>query len=144
MKLAEKEVEQIVLNQLDKDIAGGQGLGVIKARIAYDQGIHLSRDTVSRVMHVHVPEGFERRAPGARKIPRVPVAAYAIHERWSGDGHDKLYSIGFPVYAIVDFGSGRILGAWVVPSNRLGHVIAYLFLCLVTSYNGKTCYSTIF
>ena len=29
------------------------------------------------------------------------------------------------------------LGAWVVPSNRMGNVIAYLWLCAVQKYGGK-------
>ena len=53
------------------------------------------------------------------------------------DGHDKLYKIGFPIWAIVDDATSKWLGAWVVPSNRMGNVIAYLWLCAVQKYGGK-------
>ncbi|KAF8164040.1 hypothetical protein K438DRAFT_1775735 [Mycena galopus ATCC 62051] len=52
------------------------------------------------------------------------------------DGHDKLYKIGFPIWMMVDDVTDKILKAWVVPSNRMGDVIAYLFLCLVEEYGG--------
>lgn len=95
------------------------------------------RDFVSEVMHTHEPRGFELRAPTSKKIHRTEKVPIGIHERWAGDGHDKLYKIGFPIYAIVDDATGKWLGAWIVPSNRLGKTIAYLFLCLVEEYGGK-------
>jgi hypothetical protein len=135
-KLASHETEQVVVNQLDKDLAKGQGAGTLKARIAFDQSVHIPRHQVRNIMRLHEPEGFERRTPGSKKIRRTPVVALGIHERWSADGHDKLYSIGFPIWAVVDFGSEKILGGWVVPSNRLGVVIGYLFLTLVYKFRG--------
>ena len=57
-------------------------------------------------------------------------------ERWAGDGHDKLYSIGFPIWAVVDDAMSKWLGAWVVLSNRMGNIIGYLFLTLVEKYSG--------
>jgi len=107
-------------------------------RLAFDQGIHIPRDQVRDVMRLHEPEGFECRNPGSRKVHRTPIVPLRIHERWTADGHDKLYSIGFPIWAILDFGSQKALGAWVpvVPSNRLAIVIAYLFLCVVEKYRG--------
>jgi len=135
-KLPNHEVEQIVVNQLDSDLAKGQGVGTVKARLAFDQGIHIPRDQVRDVMRLHEPEGFECRNPGSRKVHRTPIVPLGIHERWTADGHDKLYSIGFPIWAILDFGSQKALGAWVVPSNRLAIVIAYLFLCVVEKYRG--------
>ncbi|KIK76851.1 hypothetical protein PAXRUDRAFT_168580, partial [Paxillus rubicundulus Ve08.2h10] len=30
----------------------------------------------------------------------------------------------------------RWLGAWIVPSNQMGEIVAYLFLCLVEKYEG--------
>jgi hypothetical protein len=67
------------------------------------------------------------------RFPKFPLGP---HERWAGDGHDKLYKIGFPLWAMVDDSTAKILGAWIVPSNRLGEIIAYLFLCLVEEYGG--------
>jgi hypothetical protein len=92
---------------------------------------------ISEIMHTHAPEGFSKRDPTAKKIFRVPKVPIGIHERWSCDGHDKLYKIGFPVYAFVDDATSKWLGAWIVPSNRLGHVIGYLFLCVVEKYGGE-------
>ena len=89
-------------------------------------------------MHTHVPEGFAKRDPTAKKIFRVAKVPLGIHERWSCDGHDKLYKIGFPVYAIVDDATSKWLGAWIVPSNRVGFIIGYLFLCLVEEYEGES------
>ena len=93
-------------------------------------------DVVSEIMHEHVPEGFALREPTAKKVFRVPKVPIGIHERWAGDGHDKLYKIGFPIWAVVDDATGKWLGAWVVPSNRIGEIVAYLFLCLVEKYEG--------
>ena len=140
-KLASHETEQIIVNQLDKDLAKGQGAGTLKARIAFDQGVHIPRHQVRDIMRLHEPEGFERQTPGSKRIRRTPVVALGIHERWSADGHDKLYSIGFPIWAVVDFGSEKILGGWVVPSNRLGVVIGYLFLTLVYKFRGLSSYA---
>ena len=45
---------------------------------------------------------------------KVPLG---IHECWAGDGHDKLYKIGFPVWAVVDDATGKWLDTWVVPAQ---------------------------
>jgi hypothetical protein len=87
-------------------------------------------------MHTYDLEGFEQHEPTARKINCVPKFPIGIHERWAADGHDKLYKIGFPIYAIVDDATGKWLGAWVVPSNRVGEVVAYLVLLTVEKYGG--------
>jgi hypothetical protein len=94
------------------------------------------RDVVSQIMHVHDPDGFKGRDPTSKKIVRFPKVPIGIHERWSCDGHDKLYKIGFPIWGIVDDATSRALGLWVVPSNRYGHIIGYLFLCCVERYGG--------
>lgn len=93
-------------------------------------------------MHAHSPEGFGLREPTAKTIYRSKKQPVGIHERWSGDGHDKLYKIGFPIWAVVDDAVGYRLGAWVVPSNRMGHIVAYLFLCLVEEYEGTSTIQT--
>ena len=89
-------------------------------------------------MHIHDNDAFNEREPTTKRVFRVPKHPIGIHERWSGDGHDKLYKIGFPVWAMVDDATGKWLGAWVVPSNRMGEIVAYLFLCLVKKYKGKS------
>ena len=102
--------------------------------------ISLHRDFVSNVMHAHDDAGFKHRDLTAKKVLQFPKVPLGIHEHWGGDGHDKLYKIGFPIWAMVDDATGRWLGAWVVPSNRMGEIVAYLFLCCVEEYGG-TCTS---
>lgn len=138
-KMTRKDAEQLVVDQMDKDVARGQGLNTIKARLAFDTGTHLPRDFISEVMHTHDSEGFSARNPSTKKIVRVRKYPIGPHERWAGDGHDKLYSIGFPIWAVVDDATARWLGAWVVPSNRMGHIIGYLFLCLIEIFGGELC-----
>ena len=58
-------------------------------------------------------------------------------ETLSGDGHDKLASIGFPIWGIRDKFSGKWLGLWVVPNNRLKDVVAYLYLSLIKELGGE-------
>src|SRR5882762_6388422 len=60
------------------------------------------RKFVSDIMHIHDNDGFNEREPATKRVFRVPKYPIGIHERWSGDGHDKLYKIGFPVWAMVD------------------------------------------
>ncbi|KAF8445060.1 hypothetical protein L210DRAFT_3611184 [Boletus edulis BED1] len=118
-----QDAEQLVLAQMNKDPAQRHGVFMIQQKVAYHSETHLTRQFVSDVMHMHAPEGFDK----------LPVG---IHERWAGDGHDKLYKIGFAIWAVVDDATSRWLGAWVVPSNRMGEIVAYLFLCLVEKYGG--------
>jgi hypothetical protein len=122
-----KEAEQLVLDEMDNDAARHQGR-TIRHKIAMRTGQHLLRDYVTDTMRTHDAAGFIKRDPTAKRIHREPKVPLGINERWSADGHDKLNGIGFPVWAIVDDAVGRWLGIWVVPSNRLGHIIAYLYL----------------
>ncbi|KZT13141.1 uncharacterized protein LAESUDRAFT_690342 [Laetiporus sulphureus 93-53] len=130
------ERTQLVVSQMDKDPARHQGKDTIMRKIAFEHGVHLTRDFVSEIMHQHDAEGFEMRNPTAKKIHSSPKRPIGIHERWAGDGHDKLYKIGFPIWAVLDGATGKWLGAWIVPSNHMGNIIAYLFLCLVEKYGG--------
>jgi hypothetical protein len=136
-ELTYEEKAQLVLSILDEDVNNHWGVENVKARIAFKDMIHLPRPFVSDVMHAFAPEGFQQREPGAKRILRVKKAPIGIHERWAGDGHDKLYSIGFPIWALVDDATGKWLGAWVVPSNRIGNIISYLFLETVMKYKGE-------
>lgn len=147
--------EQLVVNQLNRDPAKRHGVDTIMRKVAYNEHVHLTkyvpffiiisilltqltyRKFVSDTMHVHDIGAFDSREPDAKKTHRVPKHPIGIHERWSGDGHDKLYKIGFPIWAMVDDATGKWLDAWVVPSNRLGEVVGYLFLCLVEKYGGE-------
>lgn len=132
-----QEAEQLVLDQMDKDPSRRQGIRTIQAKIAFEKEQHLTRDFVSKVMHTHDDAGFKFRDPSSKKTFRVKKVPIGIHERWAGDGHDKLYKIGFPIWAVVDDATGKWLDAWVVPSNRMGVIIGYLFLCLVEKYGGE-------
>ena len=125
---------------MDNDITEKRGVRTTTAAIAFNQGIHIAREEVSRIMHIHDPDSFERRAPGAQRISRHPIIPIGIHERWAADGHDKLYRIGFPLYMITDWATGYILGAWIVPSNRVASVVTHLFLELVLKYKGMSCH----
>jgi hypothetical protein len=89
-------------------------------------------------MHVLDPEGFLGREPTAKKIHRVPLIALGPHHQWSGDGHDKLVKIGFPVWGMRDMWTGKWLGLWTVPDNRLKFTIAYLYLSLVAELGGNS------
>ncbi|KAF7346248.1 hypothetical protein MSAN_01851900 [Mycena sanguinolenta] len=131
-----QQIEQLVVNIMEEDVAGNWGLRTVWHKIASERGIILTRDTVYQIMQTHNPDGFAAREPTAKKIFRVQKFPLGIHERWSGDGHDKLYKIGFPIWMLVDDATGKILKAWVVPSNRMGDIIAYLFLCLAEEYGG--------
>lgn len=131
------DAEQLVLDQLDLDPAGHAGPRTIRHRIAAREQEHLPRAFVDQVMKTHAPDGFEKRNPSARRIMRFPKVPVGIHERWSCDGHDKLYKIGFPAYGFVDDATGKWLYGQIVPSNRFGVIIGYLFLCCVEKFGGK-------
>ena len=87
-------------------------------------------------MHLHDVDASLACEPGAKRIHHVPKALIGVHERWSGDGHNKLYKIGFLIWVVINNATARWLAAWVVPSNQMGDVIRYLFLCLILKYKG--------
>ena len=87
-------------------------------------------------MLLHDSRGFKLRAPGSKKVHRTPLLALGPHHEWSADGHDKLTSIGFPIWGVRDKWSGQWLGLWVVPNNRLKESVAYLYLSLVYTLGG--------
>ncbi|KAF8811204.1 hypothetical protein BYT27DRAFT_7221594 [Phlegmacium glaucopus] len=126
------EAEQLVLDQMDHDPARHQGR----------TGHHLTRDFVMETMQIHDSAGFSKCDPTSKKIHREPKVPIRINERWSADGHDKLYGIGFPIWAIVDDATGRWLDIYVVPSNRMGHTILYLFLCTIEAAGGMPLQTT--
>ncbi|KAI6124718.1 hypothetical protein EDD16DRAFT_1691098 [Pisolithus croceorrhizus] len=85
-----------------KDPAQCQGPDLVKEGIAFEHGIQLSRDFVTNEMCCHDP---------------------GPHHEWSGDGHDKLTSIGFPIWG-------------VIPNNHLKNAIAYLYLRTIAEVGG--------
>ena len=94
------------------------------------------RDFVEGEMRAQDGGAFELRKPHAKKVQRFPLVALGPHHEWSGDSHDKLTAIGFPVWAMRDKWSGKWLGLRTVPNNRLKLAIAYLYLQLVYDYGG--------
>ncbi|KAG1802206.1 uncharacterized protein HD556DRAFT_1429779 [Suillus plorans] len=60
----------------------------------------------------------------------MPLVVLGPHHEWSGNGHDKLTQIGFPIWVIRDIWSGKWLSIHVLPNNRLKDAIAYLYLSL--------------
>ncbi|KAJ7592636.1 hypothetical protein C8J56DRAFT_929099 [Mycena floridula] len=135
-ELPETTKRQLVLDQMAQDPAGNRGPRTVKEGIARQTGIHLTRDFITEEMRVQEPEGFAAREPSAKKVHRTPLVSLGIHHEWSGDGHDKLAAIGFPIWGVRDKWCGRWLGLWVVPNNRLKLTIAYLFLMLVLQFGG--------
>jgi hypothetical protein len=87
-------------------------------------------------MHNHTPDGFQLRQPCAKKILRFPKHPIGPNERWAADGHDKLKSIGFHFYAFLDDATGKFLGLYVVPDNRIADVVVYCYLDLVEKIGG--------
>jgi hypothetical protein len=87
-------------------------------------------------MRAQDPEGFSIHDPTAKKVHRVPLVVLGPHYGWSGDGHDKLTAIGFPIWVLHDVWSGKWLGLWVIPNNHLGEAIAFLYLSLIEDLGG--------
>lgn len=90
-------------------------------------------------MHAEDPEGFSIREPSAKKIKRGVLTAIGPHQEWSGDGHDKLAAIGFPIWGMRDKWGLKWLGLWVVPNNRLKKAVALLYLRLIKKHGGEHC-----
>ena len=88
-------------------------------------------------MHLLDPEGFLRRHPTSKKKHRLALVVLGPDFEWSCDGHDKLAKLGFPIWGIRDVWSGKWLGIWVVPNNRVKVAIAYLYLSLIKKLGGE-------
>ncbi|THG92517.1 hypothetical protein EW026_g8404 [Hermanssonia centrifuga] len=58
-----QQAEQLVLQQLDQDPAKHHGVCTIQAKVAFNSGVHIARQTVSDIMHIHAPGGFDKREP---------------------------------------------------------------------------------
>ena len=88
-------------------------------------------------MHLQDWDGFSICEPSAKKVKRGVLVALGPHHEWSGDGHDKLAAIGFPIWGVRDKWSGKWLGLWVLPNNRLKAAITFLYLLLINEYSGE-------
>ena len=58
-----KEAEQLVLDQMDRDLARHQGPCVICHKLAVRTGHHLMCDFVMETMQHHDSDGFNKRDP---------------------------------------------------------------------------------
>jgi hypothetical protein len=77
------------------------------------------------------------RNPTSQVVRQVLLNSEGPNEVWYCDGHDKLSKYGFAIWGIRDKFSRKWLGLWVIPNNRLGHVVAYLWLTVVRDLEGK-------
>ncbi|KAJ3551349.1 hypothetical protein NP233_g13097 [Leucocoprinus birnbaumii] len=134
--LSKAEATALVVQQLELDPAKRWGKKTVRENVMAASGHQLNWDFVAQVMRDFEPEGFSQREPTSRKIYRAAKYPVGIHEGWSCDGHDKLNKINIGVYSFVDDATGKWLGAWLLPSNRIGNTIAYLFLTLVEKFQG--------
>ncbi|KAF8825278.1 hypothetical protein HHX47_DHR7000632 [Lentinula edodes] len=103
-------------------------------RTGKNQHRESGKEFIEDTMREEDSEGFQLRDPTSEKIPRTILVCIGPHQEWSGDGHDKLAAIGFPIWGVRDIWSGKWLGLWVVPNNRLKDTIGYLYLKLVHEY----------
>lgn len=83
------------------------------------------------------PLGLELRNPTAKQIKRIALTSAGPNEVWCCDGHDKLVKYGFAIWGFRDKFSRKWLGLWVIPNNRVGVVVAYLWLSVVHDLGGK-------
>ncbi|KAF9004997.1 hypothetical protein BDQ17DRAFT_1408386 [Cyathus striatus] len=127
---------QAVLDAMAADPAGNQGPRTMREDIARKNGLILTRDYVTAEMKRQAPQGFETRRPEIKKPRRVALVSLGPNHEWSADGHDKLAAIGFPIWGVRDKWSGKWLGLWVVPNNRLKLSIGYLYLDLIEKIGG--------
>jgi hypothetical protein len=95
------------------------------------------RQTIADVQKMVDPAGVLARHPTSRRIRRVPLSSQGPNEVWCCDGHDKLCKYGFTIWGVRDKFSRKWLGLWVLPNNRIGSVVAYLWLSLVQKIGGK-------
>ncbi|KAJ8579873.1 hypothetical protein M405DRAFT_869891 [Rhizopogon salebrosus TDB-379] len=140
--LPDSTKRQLVLDQLAQDPLHRRGPRLVREAIVADTGNLLTREYMMNEMRQHEPDGFAQREPSRKKISRQPLVSLGPHHQWSGDGHDKLSKIGFPIWAIRDQWSGKWLGMWVVPNNHLKTTIAYLYLSLVYKIGGMPLQTT--
>ncbi|KAE9403058.1 hypothetical protein BT96DRAFT_990700 [Gymnopus androsaceus JB14] len=113
--MPELDKQQLVIDEMAKDPNSKWGAWTIKECLLLGQSVHLTRDFIEKTMHEEQPQGFELHEPMVKKIKQSVLVCLGPHHEWSGDGHDKLLAIGFPIW---------------------GESIGYLFLKLVHEYGG--------
>lgn len=130
------DVVQLVVAHMEEDVAGTLGKGALKKQIALRTGVHLKRKTVGEIQSMVDPVAALARHPTSRQIRRVQLISRGPNEVWCCDGHDKLSKYGFGMWGIRDKFSRKWLGLWVLPNNRIGGVVAFLWLSLVHKLGG--------
>ena len=103
----------------------------------------LGSEDICETMKNLDPEGFQKQHLSAKKVIWTQLTSLGPNDEWCGDGHDKLNKIGIGIYGICDKFSGFWLRLWAVSNNRLGDVVAHLYLCLVEK-KGLNSYSVFF
>ncbi|EPS95494.1 hypothetical protein FOMPIDRAFT_1025788 [Fomitopsis schrenkii] len=136
-KLPETVQTQYIVDEMERDRVNANGPRYIKAVLGHS-GIHITRSTVSRVMHAYAPQGFVERHPLSHRktLVRTPLTSVGPHEEWSIDGHDKLVQAGFPVYGIVEKWGGDKLQFNVLVSNRKPKVCLVIYLRCAKAHGG--------
>lgn len=87
----------------------------------------------------HLPELFQASSassPSSSSPVPTPIALAGPNEKWCADHHSKLSKIGMEIYGIRDKASGKWLGLWAIPNERVKQCLAYLYLCVVEAYGG--------
>ena len=97
----------------------------------------LYSDTIAEIQRMLDPAAAAARNPTSRQIRRVALLSDGPNEVWCCDGHDKLVKYGFAIWGMRDKFSRKWLGLWVMPNNRIGLVVAYLWLQVVRELGGK-------
>ncbi|KAG2153061.1 uncharacterized protein EDB93DRAFT_1082746 [Suillus bovinus] len=91
---------QLVLDQLADDPSGHHGPHIVKELIASKTGVMLPHKYIRDQMMLQEPEGFAAHEPASKKLSRKPLVVLGPHHEWSGNGHDKLTQMGFPIWGI--------------------------------------------
>lgn len=90
--------------------------------------------------HQGLPDLFQpssASSPSASSPAPTPIALAGPNEKWCADHHSKLSKIGMEIYGIRDKASGKWLGLWAIPNERVKPCLAYLYLCVVEAYGGR-------
>ena len=75
--------------------------------------------------------------PTYQQIKCIALTSDGPNNVWCCDGHDKLMKYGFAIWGLRDKFSRKWLGLWVVPNNRIGIVVAFLWLTVVRKLGGE-------
>jgi hypothetical protein len=81
----------------------------------------------------------KERAPWTKVVRRSVFDSAGPNEQWACDGHDKLSSIGLPVYGFRDKYGRKLLDAYLCPSNRVGRIVLRLYWETVKDIGGVFC-----